>query len=113
MINNPSPQTNKWVQGYIVGYVNGRDFVSGAVFALPDKFADYNGTNLILSSVPPGQADITNSIPVNVTLMRQQLGLSEGYEGRDKFGKMIYLYGNIGEVLQYSGVDAVSKYKEE
>lgn len=96
-----------WVEGYIVGYVDGGSYDKGATFALPDEWADYSDQNIILSSLPAGQAGAANSLPVNCTFVRETLGLMTNPAN---FGLKVMIKGNTGSYLGSRGLTTVSEY---
>lgn len=98
VINHPDARNDVWVEGYIVGFVNGSDFTKGATFGLPDSSADYNNANLIISSSANG-ATVYNSIPVR--LADRQLGLKNSPAN---LGKKIKFQGNLGTYLGAFGL---------
>lgn len=98
ILDNPSEKSNIWVEGYIVGYVDGTDFASGATFSLPGADANYNGANVIISASPTG-ATIYNSIPVSCN--RTTVGLKNNPAN---FGKKVKFYGNSGSFMGAFGM---------
>ncbi|MDE5552478.1 MAG: hypothetical protein K2I91_04675, partial [Muribaculaceae bacterium] len=59
---NPDAQTDVWITGYIVGFVSGKDFATGAKFTSDTSGADYSGNNVIICATPDG-ANTANTIP--------------------------------------------------
>ena len=102
LVKFPSPVNNIWVEGYIVGFVEGADFTKGAVFGLPDN-ADYNGANVIISSVKDG-ATIENSVPARVD--RATVGL---LQNPGNLGRKVKLCGNAGDYLGAFGMTATTE----
>lgn len=102
LLKNPNPSDNIWVEGYIVGYVNGTDFAKDAVFnADASGMTNYVGANVILSSASsPSEATIANSIPARVA-DRSAQGL---YESPQNLGKKVKVYGNTGTYLNTFGI---------
>lgn len=110
ILEHPEDQSGKWVEGYIVGYLeSGLSFENGAVFEMPNPYADYGNDNIIISSVPANMADKSNSIPVNCATYRQ-LGL---FTSPGNFGKKVKIYGNITGVYDVTGINSVSKAEVE
>lgn len=99
LINNPNPINDIWVEGYIVGYVEGTDFANGAKFGLPGADADYNGANVIISSSATG-ATVQNSIPVSCN--RSTVGLKNN---PGNLGKKVKFYGNADMFLGAFGMN--------
>lgn len=50
-----------WVEGYVAGFVQGVDFISGATFRPVMDADDYDGSNLILSDFPGDMGSILSS----------------------------------------------------
>ena len=106
LINNPDPVDNVWVEGYIVGYVNGSDFATGATFnADVAGMTDYNNANVIISSSPTG-ATVANSVPVR-TLDRTAQGLKAN---PSNLGKKVKIQGNLGPYLNAFGVATTTNW---
>lgn len=105
ILTNPDPQNDVWVEGYIVGFVSGKDYETGARFTSDTKGADYSGNNVIISST--ADANGTNlCIPVALS-----------GESRSKFGlkanpgvykTKVKIKGSIGETFGAVGVSSVS-----
>lgn len=94
---------NVWVEGYIVGYVNGTDFYTDAVFnADLAGMTNYVGANLIISTVAEG-ATVENSIPVR--LYDRSLGLNNA---PGNLGRKIKFNGNAGTYLNAFGLSVTT-----
>ena len=104
LLDNNTPATNVWVEGYIVGFVTGTDYNEGAVFGPYENQGNYNGANVIISSSPDG-ATLENSVPVSVD--RTKVGLRNNPEN---LGKKIKLLGNTGMFLNTFGMDATTSF---
>ena len=105
VVTNPSPVNDVWVEGYVVGFINGSDFSSDAVFGLPDSSSNYNGANVIISTVASG-ATIANSIPVR-TANRNEQGLNNN---PDLLGKKVKILGNLDTYLGGFGLSKTSTW---
>ena len=104
--NSLMTATDVWVQGYIVGFVEGTSFETGAVFGTPtDANRNYNGANVLISTSPQN-ADLNNSIPVAVD--RATIGLKNHPEN---LGKYIKLKGNVGQMFGTVGMPTVTETK--
>lgn len=106
-LQNAEPINDVWVTGYIVGYVEGREFETGAHFSLPEAGADYNGANVIVASSPDG-ANVSNSIPVSCD--RKTIGL---LKNPGNLGHKVVFKGNAGEFLGTFGISSTSSFVVE
>lgn len=103
LVKYPDPVNNIWVEGYIVGFVNGSSFKDNAVFsANPADMTNYVGANVIISSVKDG-ATVENSVPVR--LYDRQLGLNNS---PGNLGRKVKINGNAGEYLGAFGLSATT-----
>lgn len=107
MLKNSDPVNNIWVIGYIVGYVEGTDFATGARIGLPGDGANYNGANVIIAA-SPSETNIENCIPVRCD--RNTVGLIRNPEN---LGKQVKFFGNGGEYLGKFGLSATTEAKFE
>lgn len=105
ILNNPDAQDNIWVEGYIVGFVSGREYESGAKFTSDTTGADYSGNNVIISSTP--DANGTNlCIPVSLSGdARKEYSLKTH---PDVYKKRVKIQGSIGTSFGTVGVSSVS-----
>lgn len=100
ILTDSSRQENVWVEGYIVGYVNGDDFYSDAVFnADPEGMTNYSNANVIISASPTG-ATTANSVPVR-TANRTEQGLKAN---PGNLGKKVLIKGTIDSYLNAPGM---------
>lgn len=104
LVKNHDPQSNIWVEGYIVGYVDGTDFYTGATFGLPGADANYNGANVIISDSVDG-ADTGNSIPVKVD--RKDVGL---IQNPGNLHRKVKFCGNADEYLGAFGLGTTTEF---
>lgn len=103
LLENQDPMENIWVEGYIVGFVSGTNFSTGAVFG-PYTNQDYNGANVIISDSPTG-ATVSTSIPVSCDRTNVGLKLNPG-----NLGKKIKFQGNAGTFMGTFGMSATTQY---
>ena len=99
--------TGFWIEGYIVGFVEGTKYSTGATFGNDIKFKDFSGNNFILGD----NADTNsteNAVVVNLTgsAMRDMLDLTLHPE---VYGKRVRLKGNAGTAFGALGVIGVSE----
>lgn len=101
VINNPDEQSGVWVEGYIVGFVSGRDYFNGVIFSNDTEGADYGNNNVVIaSSALVNVAE--KAIPVRLTAAdRQILGLGNA---PGMLGKKVKFKGNIGTYLGAPGL---------
>lgn len=109
IINNPESQENVWVEGYIVGFVQGAAFDAGATFRPYQDGDDYSGANIIL-----GEKRETNStsasIPVALSgAYRRAYGLKAN---PDKLGIKVKILCNVGDCLGTTGIVSISQLLE-
>jgi len=91
-----------WVEGYIVGYVNGNAFSSGATFAVPESAE----TEVIIADA----ADVTDAaqcmpIQLPVGAIRSALEL---YANPSMLKKKVQLYGSIETYFGTTGLKSTS-----
>ncbi|MDE6010702.1 MAG: hypothetical protein K2F87_04545, partial [Muribaculaceae bacterium] len=109
IINNPEAQENVWVEGYIIGFVQGSSFESGATFRPYEDGDDYSGANIILGE-STDKLTKSASVPVALTgAFRRQYGLKAN---PDKLGVHVKILCNIGEYLGVNGILSVSQITE-
>lgn len=103
------PAEECWVEGYIVGFVNGTDFYTGSQFnADAANMTDYNNINVIISSAAAG-ATTFNSIPVR-TSDRNAQGLKAN---PSNLGKKVKIFGTPATYLNAYGLSPTSTWKFE
>lgn len=99
-----------WIEGYIVGFVVGRSYDNGAVFAPYDGRDNFSGNNFIL-----GDARNTDSkekaIPVMLpnsssSLIRDEYNLMDHPE---LYKKRVLIKGNVGKTFNAFGISEVSE----
>ena len=107
IIMNQSAAENIWIEGYIVGFVNGANFSTDAQFNNNSaNMTNYAGANVILSSAPAGQADLSNSIPARVADRNAQGLLANP----SNYGKKVKVLGNTGDYLGGFGIATSSQW---
>lgn len=107
-------QSDVWVEGYIVGYVNGGSLDSGAqwsnVMVSTDTSGDgYNNNNIILGATADAKA-FANAIPVKLragTAARTTLGLRAN---PNAYLKHVKLKGNINKGYGTRILDQVAEF---
>lgn len=108
VLNNPQEQNGVFIAGYIVGFVSGRSFFTGAHFDNNTSGLDYNNGNVILAD-SPDETDISKAIPVRLTVAdRAILGLGNA---PDMLGKKVMFKGNIGTFLEATGISQTESSK--
>lgn len=95
-----------WVSGYVVGYVDGQNINSGAVFAAPAT--EDVKTNLLLADNPE-ETDVTKCIPVQLP----KGFVREGLQPSVNYKSMVWLYGNIDKYFGVAGIKSVSDYSKD
>lgn len=103
--------TDVWVEGYVVGYVDGVSWTENSVFGnTPGTHNNYNnGTNVILSDSPVGSCNLDNSMPVGLgASVRSQLGIKQN---PSIYGKRVRLKGNIMLNFGIRAMKNVSEYE--
>lgn len=101
-----NPGTTSWVEGYIVGWVDGMAYESGAKFTVPAT----SETNFILGPTP-NETDPTKCIPVQLkggTSVRTDLNLVAHPE---YLGKRIKIEGQLVAYFNKPGLKEPSAYE--
>lgn len=107
--NNTEAQDNVWVEGYIVGFVCGASFDTGATFRLWQDGDDYNGANILIGQNAEGSTE-TTAVPVALSgAFRRAYGLKAN---PDKMGKHVKILCNLGEYLNTFGITSVAQIVE-
>lgn len=110
IIASTSDQTGVWVEGYVVGYIKGMTWATGATFSndLTDVSTDaYNNTNCILAATPDA-ASTSVSIPAGIKAgaTRDVLGLRNNPAIYRKHVKV------KGDVTRYFGTRGIKNISE-
>lgn len=95
-----------WVKGSVVGFVDGQNINSGAVFEA--TITEDIKTNLLLADNPE-VTDVTKCIPVQLPngFVREGLQPSANYKAE------VWLYGNIEKYFGVAGLKSVSDYSTD
>ena len=106
VINSTADATGVWIEGYVVGWVNGMNWSSGATFD-NNPGSEYTNTNCILAD----SADVTttaSSIPAGIKAgsTRDILGLKNN---PDIYKKHVKVYGDVTRYFGLRGVKNISK----
>lgn len=106
VMNSTADATGVWIEGYVVGWVNGMVWSSGATFD-NNPGSDYTNTNCILAD----SADVTStasSIPAGIKAgaTRDILGLKSN---PDIYKKHVKVYGDVTRYFGLRGVKNISK----
>lgn len=103
-------QTGVWMEGWIVGYVEGMTWSSGAVFSgtVPAN-ASYNNTNIVIGASADANT-IGTSIPVAIPAgsLRDELGLKAA---PGMYLKHVRMKGDITKYFGERGFKNVSEYQ--
>ncbi len=96
--------TGVWVQGYIVGWIDGMTMATGAQFNVPAT----SQTNLLLSDNPTATS-VDECIPVQLpTSIRGALNLMDN---PSNLGKKLAIKGNLTKYFGTNGVKDATEYK--
>lgn len=100
-----------WMEGYIVGYVPAMDWAE-AIFGntATDGSTNWsNGTNVIISSSPVGEANASNSVPVGLGYdVRATLAISKN---PSIYGAKVKVKGELNTYFKMRGLKSVSEYE--
>lgn len=103
-VQNGASGSGVWVEGYIVGWVDGMTLSEGANFNVPST----SQTNLLLSDNPEAKS-VNECIPVQLpTSIRGALNLKDN---PGNLGKRLALKGNITTYFGTTGVKESTEYK--
>lgn len=104
--NAADGQAKVWVKGYIVGFIEGQAFATGAKFT---NEGCETKTNLILATYPD-ETNVENCIPVQLPTgnVRDDLNLQDH---PDNYGKEVMLYGYVLKYFSVPGFKNVTDYK--
>ena len=103
-LNNPG--TKAWVEGYIVGWVEGMVLAEGAHFEVPATVA----SNLLLAA-SPDVTDVSQCIPIELkggSAVRTALNLMDH---PDMLHKRVKLEGELVAYFRATGVKSITSYK--
>ncbi len=106
ILNNPETMDDVWVEGYIVGFVSGRNLATGARFTSDTKGADYSGNNVLIAA-NPDDASTTLVIPVALSGDSRDAFSLTGHP--ENYRKMVRIHGSVGNTnFGCIGVNSVS-----
>lgn len=96
-----------WVEGYIVGWVDGPALETGAKFTLPAT----SSTNLLIAA-SAGVTDVAQCVPVQLPsgAIRSALNL---VDNQGNFGKKVKLNGSFEKYFKVNGLKSVKEYAFE
>lgn len=99
--------TDFWIEGYIVGFVEGKNYENGAYFGGDTKDKNFGGNNFILGDAA-ATISTDNAVVVNLTgsALRDELDLIQHPE---LYGKRVKLKGNAGTAFGSLGVIGVTE----
>ena len=103
-LNNPG--TVAWVQGYIVGWVEGADISAGSHFEVPSSSASN-----VLIAASATETDYTKCIPVqlvNGTDIRAQVNLKDN---PGNLGKVLKIQGSLEAYFRQPGIKAPTAFE--
>lgn len=101
-----SPGTAAWVQGYIVGWVEGADISAGSHFEVPSSSASN-----VLIAASATETDYTKCIPVQLvsgTDIRAQVNLKDN---PGNLGKVLKIQGTLEAYFRQPGIKAPTAFE--
>ncbi len=104
---SPGEKTECWVEGYIVGWIEGQAYSTGCRFDLSGN--NVSQTNLLIAATPT-ERDITRCVPVQLPSgeVRKALNL---YYNPSNLGKMVALKGGVETYYNVAGLKGVTEYE--
>ncbi len=93
-----------WVKAYVVGYVNGQNINSGAIFEAADA-EDGIKTNVLLAE-SMDETEVAKCLPVQLPAGF----VREGVQPLDAYKSVVWLYGNIEKYFGVAGLKTVADY---
>ena len=102
-LNNPG--TEKWIQGYIVGWVEGASIATGCHFDVPSSSA----SNVLIAD-SPNETDYTKCVPVQLvanTDIRTEVNLMDNPEN---LGKLLKIEGQLTKYFSQAGLKAPTAF---
>lgn len=89
-------------EGYIVGYIEGRDYENGVRFGCPEAGKDFNRAYVVIGPKPScTEADKDLCVVVNTGSFRDKIGL---YDNPDNYNKLLVVEGTLGTALKRAAV---------
>ncbi len=107
--SSTSDVTGVWIEGYIVGWISGMTWATGATFNNTPS-SDFTNTNFILG--PTADANSTdNTVPCAIPAgsLRDTLGLGKN---PSMYKKHVIVKGDITKYFGQRGVKNITEYKE-
>lgn len=106
VISNPEEQTGVWVEGYIVGFVNGSSFGANSIFSNDASLmTNYSGNNIIIAMSIDDQGTAI-AIPVSLSGdFRKAYGLKANPE---VYQQKVMINGNIGTTFGAPGITVIN-----
>lgn len=111
IIASTDDASEAWVEGYVVGYVPDVKFDEAVFGDTPTEGStNYtNGTNLVLSSKPVGEASADNTIPVGLnSSVRSVLAISKNPA---IYGQKVKVKGELTKYFGRRGIKNVTEYE--
>lgn len=104
-----SDATGVWIEGYVVGWVNGMTWSSGATFD-NNPGADFNNTNFILGA-SESTSSTDNAVPCAIPAgsLRDELGLKKNPA---IYKKHVLVKGDVTKYFGQRGVKNITEYVE-
>lgn len=101
--------TGVWIEGYVVGWVNGMTWSSGATFDNAPG-ADFNNTNFILGA-SANTSSTADAVPCAIPAgsLRDSLGLKKN---PDIYKKHVLVKGDVTKYFGQRGVKNITEYVE-
>lgn len=101
--------TGVWIEGYVVGWVNGMTWSSGATFD-NNPGADFNNTNFILGA-SESTSSTDNAVPCAIPAgsLRDELGLKKNPA---IYKKHVLVKGDVTKYFGQRGVKNITEYVE-
>lgn len=101
-----NPATSSWVQGYIVGWVEGADISVGSHFEVPSASASN-----VLIAASASEKDYTKCMPVQLvsnTDIRSKVNLKDN---PDNLGKFLKIQGSLEAYFRQPGIKAPTAFE--
>lgn len=101
--------TDKWVTGYIVGWVDGASISDGANFTATTETTSVSVSNLLLAATPD-EKNVANCIPLQLpanTDVRTKLNLKDN---PGNLGKQVSVLGSLEKYFQVPGLKNISDF---
>lgn len=93
-----------WVKAYVVGYVNGQNINSGAIFEAPAAEDGIKTNALLAENVD--ETEVAECLPVQLPAGF----VREGVQPSTAYKSVVWLYGNIEKYFGVAGLKSVTDY---